>query len=76
MSVSQSVGQSTREPAGQSICLAVGRYVSTPVNRTVGQSAPPVFEIYDEPESPDERACLRYMVSRYRRRRGRAQATR
>ena len=30
-----------------------------------------VFEIYDEPETPKEKACLRYMVNRNRQKRGR-----
>ena len=54
MSVSQPVGQSTREPAGQSNG-SVREHAGQSDSRSVG---PPVFEIYDGPEAPNEGACL------------------
>ena len=62
-SISRAVGQSIREPAGQSVSSQSGQAVSKSDSRSVGL---PVFEIYEEPASPNKKACLRYVVERSR----------
>ena len=81
-SVSQSVGQPTERPVSQSVSRSssgsgesVSQSVRLPTEPSISRAVDLALHLqaseYGVPESPNERACLRYMMNRNRQKRGR-----